>query len=236
MLKKTLYLVILVLITVFSVFISGGALNDNTQIATPTANVEWTATANTPELPTGTAITPDLPTATIAVTLVSTATFTPIPTKTSTPVPTATALPTKTPTPTAVPPTATAVPMTFTVQPATPVYMVNFVHTTAGCNWQGVAGQVFDDAGNPLKNYVVKITGTYNGGSVNLLGVTGMVSGNPYGPGSYEIVLGNKAIDTIDTLSIQVFDSNGKVLTDPLKFSTSSDCNKNLVIINFVEK
>jgi hypothetical protein len=92
-----------------------------------------------------------------------------------------------------------------------------------------------DATGATLKNYIVKITGTYNGSSISMLGVTGMVSGNPYGPGSYEIILGTTAIDSTDLLSIQVFDPSGNAITDPVKFSTSSTCSKNLIIINFVK-
>jgi hypothetical protein len=111
--------------------------------------------------------------------------------------------------------------------------MANFAHKDAACNWQGVAGQVFDSAGNTVKNYIVKITGTYNSNPVSALAVTGMVSGTPYGPGGYEVILGTTPLDSVDLLSIQVFDTTGKAVTNALKFSTSSDCTKNLVIINF---
>jgi protocatechuate 3,4-dioxygenase beta subunit len=114
--------------------------------------------------------------------------------------------------------------------------MVNFAHTDAGCNWQGVAGQIFDASGNPVSNYILKITGTYNGAPFNQIGITGMVAGNPYGVGGYEIVLGNKAIASVDLLTIQVFDSKGNPVTNPLPFSTSASCSQNLVLINFKAK
>jgi hypothetical protein len=275
MIKKMLWLVILVLVAACSVYVKDtGAFDTGGLLDTPVAE---TATATTnpicPVLPTatGTLVTPVEPTATIEITQTATAPALPtatgttaptalptatgttaptaLPTTTSTVLPTATAtsttLPTATATstqvPTAMPPTATtaptitatSAPMAFSVQATTPVYMVNFVYTSKGCKWQGVAGQVFDSAGKPLTNYVVKVTGSYNGSTISKVGVTGMVSGTPYGPGSYEIVLGSTAINSIDLLSIQVFDPNGKILTTPLKFSTSADCNKNLVIINF---
>ena len=234
MLNKLLWLTILVTITACTVYVTNGGLDGGQPTVTPTPQIIVTAT---PEKGTNTATpgktaTPVPPTATIKP---------PTATKTTLP-PTATATvkpPTATPTATFTA-TATYTPtvpaMTYVVQPATPVFMTNFAHLDAGCNWQGVAGQVFDSTGTPVKNDVVKITGTYNNAAVSLLGVTGMVSGNPYGPGSYEIVLGKTAINSIDLLSIQVFDAAGKALTDPLKFSTSSDCTKNLVVINFKAK
>jgi hypothetical protein len=286
MIKKLLWLVILVLITACSVFVVDGGLDDTllTPTATATVCVDCTAvptvvettevpieitpsqevneteipteapiesitpdvTASVTEAPTLTVTATELPTATgtsiptvqptATATLAPTATATVAPTATATLAPTATA--TITQTATAVPPTATATikPMTFEVQATTPVYMVNFAHPTDGCKWQGVAGQVFDDAGKPLINYIVKITGTYNGATVSSMGLTGMVSGTPYGPASYEIVLGKTAISSVDLLTIQLFDPSGKVLTEPLTFSTSADCSKNLVIINYKEK
>jgi len=124
----------------------------------------------------------------------------------------------------------------FTIQGATPIFLVNFVHPTEGCNWQGVAGQIFDVSSNPLLNYVVKVAGTYNGVAFSQIGITGMVAGDPYGIGGYEIVLGNKAITSIDLLTIQVFDTLGKPVTNPMPFSTSATCTQNLVLINFTSK
>lgn len=173
-------------------------------------------------------------------TLVPTFTSTPIPpTATITSIPataTKTAIPataTKTTIPSA---TSTSTTEIYAVQPATPVFMQNFIHTTEGCAWQGVAGQVFDASGKPVTNLIVKVSGYWEGKGISLVGITGMVSGLPYGPGSYEIVLGNTAFDTVDQLQIQIFSANQTPLTVPLSFSTSADCTKNLVMINFKAK
>lgn len=257
MLKKLLWLSILVLLTACAAYVStGGLLTTSTPTVTPAFILPTTPapTIDSTEIITDTDPTSDStlePTdvatleQTESVTDVATATevFSPTAIYTSTTIPsvtpTATVIPSATPTATTIPsatPTATSIPMPYAVQPATPVFMTNFAHADAGCNWQGVAGQVFDSSGNSVKNYVVKVTGVYNNASISLLGITGMVSGNPYGLGSYEIILGTTPVDSIDLLTIQVFDSTGKGITDPLKFSTSSDCSKNLVIINFKQK
>lgn len=242
MIKKLVWMVMLVLATACSVLLSeGGDLNWFDPVPTqagvfteiPVITVEFTPDA-TAEF-TATAV---LPTSTTAPTETLLPTGTVLPTSTGTALPTATTvLPTVTPSKTPTPvftPTATALP--FKIQAATPVFMANFAHLEAGCAWQGVAGQVFDKAGNPLTNYVVKITGFYNGSKVDLVGITGMVAGTPYGPASYELVLGTKAIDSIDKLSIQLFSNRGVAITDLTPFSTSSSCSKNLVVINFIEK
>lgn len=237
MIKRLFLMVVLVLATAFSVVVTsnGGFLDIFGPFPT-----EATLTA----LPTDTTATPEVtleptveePTATLEPTLEV------IPTETATLMPTATleptaTLPPPTPTATSVPlPTATATAVPFQVQRMTPIFMTNFVHADAACNWQGVAGQVFDANDAPISNYIVKITGLYNSQPVNLVGITGMVTGLPYGPGSYEIVLGATPLDSADSLSVQLFDTVGDPITDPLAFSTSKDCNKNLVIINFLKK
>jgi hypothetical protein len=193
-------------------------------VIAPTETLEPTAVFTATLIPPTATLVP--PTAT---TKPATATFTP------TVIP-----PTATFTPTAIPPTATstatAITEKFTIQAATPIFMVNFIHTTEGCNWQGVAGQIFDASGIPLKNYIVKVAGTYNGKPFSQIGYTGMVSGNPYGIGGYEIVLGNSAVASVDLLTIQLFDATGIPVTNPLAFSTSANCAQNLVLINFKAK
>jgi hypothetical protein len=275
MIKKMLWLVILVLVTACSVYIMDGGLViiDPTPTTEPTLcaectvvptsvettqppleetpTVEVTLTEAPTDMPIETA-TPEI-TETVTETVLPTdepdATATDLPTATATnqPIATATLLPTSTQTPTAtftVVPSATAtatftpttLPATFEVQTGSPVYLTNFANTGSGCNWSGVAGQVFDGNGNPLLYYIVKVTGTYNGAALDKVGVTGMAAGKPYGPGSFQIFFSSKAVDSTNALSIQLLDPDGKALTEPYFFNTYSACSKNLAIINFTQK
>ena len=122
----------------------------------------------------------------------------------------------------------------FVLQEGTPVYMPNFNYLDKGCNWQGVAGQVFGEDNVPVSYLIVKVFGTWNSGEVSKIAVTGMVEGKPYGEGSYEIELGNIAADSIDPLFIQVFNSDGDPLSDPYQLTTRAACDQNLTIVNFV--
>jgi len=216
MLKKTLWFVIAVLAAAVSVYYANSAPVTAVPTNTPTVTEIVSATQTFA----GT----NAPTLTSTSTPTATATRTPTATATRTPTATATRTPTVTPSPT---------PMPYAVQTGSPVFMANFAHTDAACNWEGIAGQVFDKSGNPVLNYVVKVTGTYNSKSVSLLSVSGTVTNNPYGPGSYEIVLGTTALNSTNLLSIQVFDAAGNAISNAVKFSTYSDCSKNLVIMNF---
>jgi len=166
------------------------------------------------------------------------ATETEIPTlsPTETKAPTKTSAPTLTPTQTASPtpkPTNTTVPSDkpFQVQPNSPVYLQNFAHTDVGCQWMGVAGQVFDLSGKPMLNQVVVVEGFLNNKLVDSLTLTGLST--LYGPGGYEIKLGNSAIASTNSLFVTLYDLSGKALSLPVIINTYADCNKNLVILNF---
>jgi hypothetical protein len=224
MVKKTIWMVILVLVTTCSIFFAKTGLVSSDAGETPVATVEEAAKAITP-LATGTM--PE-----VCIPYVATSTPTVAPTATKTTIPTATATPKPTATATIAPTATSAYP--FVVQKGSLKFIKNFAHPSAGCNWQGYAGQVFDKDGNPLVNYVVKITGKYNGSSVSLLGVTGTVSKDPYGPGGYEIVFGSSVHEALQTLSIQLFNPSGTAVSQKYLIDTSKWCNENLTILNFV--
>lgn len=245
MLKNIFWALVMVTIAACAVLLGEGftppipaptatAVFEETEIPFPTEIIVPTADI-TEVVPTATEIVIPPTATTIPPTVAPPTVVPPTATYTSTVVP-----PTATFTATAVPPTATLAPTAitdkFTLQAATPIFMVNFAHSTAGCNWQGVAGQVFDATGKPLLNYVIKVVGTYNGQPFSQIGITGMVSGDPYGVGGYEIVLGSSAVSSVDLLTIQLYDSQGNPVTNPLAFSTSANCSQNLVLINFKSK
>jgi hypothetical protein len=136
--------------------------------------------------------------------------------------------------PTSIPATATAEAVyPYIVQPGSPALVPNFVNPTAGCSWQGIAGQVFDADGTAVKNLVVKVGGVWNGTTINLLGMTGTAPA--YGEGGFEVVLGTKAVNSTNTVWVQIFDLSNKAVSDKVNVSTSSDCSKNLTLINFKE-
>ena len=173
-------------------------------------------------------------TATASATAGKTLTPSITPTRTKTTAPTKTLTPTKSLTPTkTLTPTQTATPMPYTLQVEAPVYIKNFVHTDDGCDWLGVAGQVFDANGDPVLNLVLVATGTLNGKNLNLTAVTGIPEADVYGPGGYEIQLAGEALASNQSLTIQVYDLQGNALSEAFVFDTYADCTKNLTIINF---
>jgi hypothetical protein len=124
-------------------------------------------------------------------------------------------------------------PALYFVQSGTPAYIKNFAYPAKGCNWLGIAGQVFDPDGLPVLNLIVSVKGKLGIADIDVFSMTGLAEGDAYGPGGYEIQLSNQPYQTNGSLNIQVFDLNANPLTVPLIFNTSADCEKNLVIINF---
>lgn len=159
-------------------------------------------------------------------TFTTTPSSTPAKTATMTATSTATLIPTNTPVPTAVP---------LRLQEGVPIYIQNFGYPDAGCNWLGVAGQVFDKNGDAILNLVVWVRGMLNGEPFEAIALTGTAEGDIYGPGGYEIVLHDTPIETKDVFSIQILDLDGNILSDQVYFETHQRCEENLIIINFSE-
>src|SRR5574341_130467 len=169
-------------------------------------------------------------------TITPTATITPTPTVTRTPTPTSTLTPTITPTPTNTP-TATNTPLptntpgpTSTPLPGQSYTFTGPTYTTAtyGCNWSGVAGQVFDRAGNPQLGILVRVFG----GGIDQVVTSG--SATLYGNAGWERSFNNALIT--GTFYVQVVDSAGNALSPEVTVSMTSNCATNLAIINFRER
>jgi hypothetical protein len=146
---------------------------------------------------------------------------TPSPEFSPTPAP---SLPPASPTPTSLP---------YVLQPGAPAAGINFAHPDLGCDWFGVAGQVLDALGNPVDGLLVEVRGTIQGAEVRGLALTGAAPA--YGPAGYEITLGDRPVSSSDVLEVQLFNISGEIGSGSYRFSTYEDCQKNLILINFVE-
>ena len=129
--------------------------------------------------------------------------------------------------------TATAQPeYAYQLQDGSPSYLPNVFHPESVCQWFGVAGQIFDDNGIPVQGIIVEIEGELDGQVVLNLGISG---GAPqYGAGGYEVVLGDEPKSSDKTLTIVLFDTSGKQLSERTPLVTSDSCTQNLIIMNFL--
>jgi len=180
---------------------------------------------------------PQDPTATLEPEFTATSTsqpYTPTPEITATPSYTPTATATGTPEPTFTP---TAVP--YSLQLMNPYYLKNFTHDDLGCDWLGVAGQIFNLEGKVQKDIVIRAGGEINGTPV--VEEMAMPLAEPeidlaYGPGGFELTLADLLADTESEVWIQLFSLEGDTLSDKIYLTTYDDCQKNLILLNFVEE
>lgn len=133
-------------------------------------------------------------------------------------------------------PTATVPVITYGIQEGSPAALDAAVfRPELACNFMGVFGQAFGLDGAPLTGLRVQVTGTLNGEPVDKLGLTGAAS--QYGSGAYyEIQLANAPVASDNSLSIVLLDESGQTLSNPVSFSTSSECQQNLILINFKQQ
>ena len=129
--------------------------------------------------------------------------------------------------------TPTATPFPLGVQLGSPQSLPNFAYPELGCQWMGVAGQIFKSDGTPLVDLVVEAGGIVGGQVVEGLAVTG--SSVVYGPGSFEIKLADAPYQSSGAVWVQVLDLDGLPLSAPIYFQTEAECDVNLTLINFVE-
>ncbi|HCU56997.1 MAG TPA: hypothetical protein DF984_02000 [Anaerolineaceae bacterium] len=135
------------------------------------------------------------------------------------------------PTTTEIPPTATPTETpepVFVLQPGSPMYMANFAHPAAGCDWSGVGGQVFDSGGTPLAGLFV-VAGDESGQL--WAAQTGLSTA--YGPGGYEIQITEQTTGADRLFWLQVVNDSGQPLSEQITFNAFQDCTRNLVLINF---
>jgi hypothetical protein len=168
-----------------------------------------------------------------------TGTMTPVPTRTKAPTWTLVKLvttPSATMTPTAspIPGTPTITPTAMTASATITYEASTTIHPDLACDWMGVGGKVLDAENKPLLFQTIQLGGSLNGETITDIVISGT---NPaYGTSGFEFKkLGDAPIVSTHTLWIQLFDNNGKPLTEKIFFDTSADCAKNLVMVVFTK-
>ena len=120
----------------------------------------------------------------------------------------------------------------YTLQEGSPAALPNFNHPEDGCEWLGVAGQVFDEEGLEVIGLTVLVGDSNKPNDAPLEGITGDVLA--YGLGGYEIQMAAEALESSERYWIQVLNPDGTPLTIRHSFNTYQDCEQNLILINFV--
>jgi hypothetical protein len=112
------------------------------------------------------------------------------------------------------------------LQMGTPLLRDNFANG-AGCNWQGIAGQVINGQGEAVVGVQVKVTGD---NTAELSTISG--SNTLYGASGWEIKVG----DTLNNFRYQVSLWIGGVqVSEAVPVVFPGSCQQNLALINFVQ-
>ena len=122
--------------------------------------------------------------------------------------------------------------MKYALQDGGPFYLPNFTHPEQGCSWMGVAGQVFDDNAFEVLGLTIIAGKDFADEESHRAAITGQSTA--YGLGGYEILLVNNTVASSQAYWVQVFDSQGQPLSEQIYFDTYDDCERNLILVNFV--
>ena len=162
-------------------------------------------------------------------------TWTPSPSATSGPTPTRQATATRTPLPQATATGITPLPgatntvaiFPFTLQNEAVTYARN--ENGEGCAWLSIAGQVFDLNGGPVIGLAVMVTG--EGVAEGGLAFSGEAP--LFGPSGYEVFLNTTPVE--QEYVVQLLNTTGMPLSEPIVVRTLSSCDRNVAIVNFVQ-
>jgi len=102
-----------------------------------------------------------------------------------------------------------------------------------GCTWTGVAGQVFDLQGTPVRGIRIVLQGVLDGQQIESISMSGTAL--IYGPAGFELYLGDKTTASTGQLTVQLVDQAGLPLSAKIPFDTYDECEKNLIWLDFAE-
>jgi hypothetical protein len=123
----------------------------------------------------------------------------------------------------------------YVSQPGNPHYVsANQSSDNQSCEGLSIAGQVFNVENNPVIGLNILVEGKLKNQFLTMNAKTG--DAPQYGPGGYEIVLANKPIKSDEAIMIQVYSPSGETLSPKVEFWTYDGCEKNLIVMNFIEE
>lgn len=159
------------------------------------------------------------------------------PSATPRPLPSQPALATNTPQPTATleasPPATAEAGAQFELQEGSPTFTTN----PMGCEIMEVAGVVYDSQGAPLIGLALRMGGELGGAPYGPQDTLSGSAADRFGFGGYAFELSDTPVASTETLWIQVIDaSSGLPLSEQLFITTTTSCDENLILINWVQQ
>jgi hypothetical protein len=103
-----------------------------------------------------------------------------------------------------------------------------------GCAKLYIGGYVYDTTRSPINNLYLHLSGSLQGNAIDQEMITG--SDPDYKDGGFEFTLDSPPVFSLHSLSLELLDANRKVISDKIIFNTYEGCDKNLVMINFIQR
>lgn len=125
-----------------------------------------------------------------------------------------------TPQPTQPPPS----PFPFRTRDPQPQFTLNFANS-AGCQWQGIGGQVTDLNGQAIGGVRVHVYGS----GIDVFSTSG--SNTLYGASGWEVPLSN-AVNT-NVYFVELQSQGGTIISDTVQVRFPGNCQQNLALVNF---
>ncbi len=97
-----------------------------------------------------------------------------------------------------------------------------------GCKGLWLIGQVFDINGGPLPGLPVQVTGSVFQGAIEFTG-----SAPRWGDSGYEFDLNSTPVE--DQFVVQLLNTTGQPLSEPVVVKTLASCAQNVAIVNFIQ-
>ncbi len=100
------------------------------------------------------------------------------------------------------------------------------------CEYLIIAGQVWDLQDVPVTDSAtIHLYGSLGGFTIDRYALPGAAL--VYGESGYEFVLEGLVVDSVESLTIRLEDTNGLPLSAEYPIQTFEDCQKNLILVNF---
>jgi hypothetical protein len=119
-------------------------------------------------------------------------------------------------------------PIWFLKIPESPVYLQNYANN-AGCNWAGIAGEVFDPQENPVSSGEYRVHTWGSGIDIRV----SVGSAPAYGPSGYEVYLSDSPV--VNNYSLQLETADGRTVSPIYEVQTRATCYENLLYFVFIQ-
>ncbi len=118
----------------------------------------------------------------------------------------------------------------YVVLGGSPIYLPH----SSGCGGLYIAGNVVDNKGNFMLFWMVRTGGTLGGTPLLIDSLSGQ--NTDYSESGWEIKIADAPVASNGTVSLELLNLEGIRISDVIIIETFDDCNRNLILVNFIQE